>query len=150
MAKNPLQEFFHQKKQKTKAASGDWAAKRDAWIKAVKDLYKTIADDYLKAVKADVEITYPEKVVTEDSIGEYRIPELNLRVGDEVVVFSPKGVHVVGARGRIDVQGDRGDATIIWQGGDQWSFVAARVPTPKLVVLSAESLAEILKGIMRP
>jgi hypothetical protein len=150
MAKNQLQEFFHHKKQKTKPANGNGAARRDAWIKAVKDLYKTIADDYLQAVKADVEITYPDKVVTEDSIGEYHIPELNLRVGDELVIFSPKGVNVVGARGRIDVQGDRGDATIIWQGGDQWSFVVARVPTLKLVPMSAESLAEILKEIMRP
>src|SRR4051794_13449695 len=100
MAQDQLQEFFRQKKQKAKPVDIDWAAKRDAWMKAVKDLYRTIENDYLKAAKADVQITYPEKVVTEDYIGDYRIPELNLRVGDEQVIFSPKGTNVLGARGR--------------------------------------------------
>lgn len=149
MAKNQLQEFFHQKKQKAKP-DVDWVAKRDAWIKAVNDLFRTIEHDYLKAVKSDVEITYPDKVVTENNIGEYHIPELILRVGDEQVLFSPKGTNLVGAKGRIDVQGDRGDATIVWQEADRWSIVAARVPALRLVPLTADALAEILRGVMRP
>ena len=150
MAKDLLRKFFQKKKQKAKPVDIDWASKRDAWIKAVKALYETIEDDYLKAVKGDVEITHPEKVVSENYIGEYRIPELILRAGDEQIVFSPKGVNIVGAQGRIDLEGDRGEATIVWQGGDRWSIVASRVPTLRLVPLTADSLAELLKGIMRP
>jgi hypothetical protein len=150
MTQNQLQEFFHQKKAKAKPADIDWAAKRDAWIQNVKDLYKTIEDDYLGPVKGDVEITYSDKIVTENHIGEYRIPELNLRVGDERVMFSPKGTNIVGARGRIDVYGDRGEATIIWQEDNSWNIVVARVPKVVLVPLNAESLGELLMGIMRP
>jgi hypothetical protein len=145
-----LREFFREKKQKAKPTRVNWAARRDAWIKAVKKLYRTIEDDHLKAAKADVEISHPDKVVTENYIGEYHIPELNLRVGDEQVIFSPKGANVIGAKGRIDVQGDRGEATIIWQAGERWSIVVSRTPTLRLVPLTAESLAEMLRGIMRP
>jgi hypothetical protein len=112
-------------------------------------LYRTIADDYLQAAKADVEIDYPDKVVTEASIGEYHVPELSLRVGDEMVLFSPKGTNIVGAKGRIDVFGDRGEGTIVWL-GDRWSVIASRTPTLRLIDLNAESFSEVLKHIMRP
>ena len=150
MSQDQLRKLFHEKKQKAKPANIDWAARRDAWIGAVTTLYRTIVDDYLKAARDEVEITQADKVVTENYLGEYHVPELVLRVGDEQVVFSPKGTNIAGAHGRIDVQGDRGDATVIWQGGDRWSIVAARVPALRLVPLTADSLADVLRGVMRP
>ena len=150
MAQDQVQKFFQDKKQKAAQADINWGGKRDAWIAAVNDLYQTIEADYLKAAKADVEITYPDKVVTEHYVGQYQIKELVLHVGDEQVVFSPKGVNIVGAQGRIDVQGDRGEATIIWQGKDDWSIVVSRTPLLRAVPLAADSLVEMLRGIMRP
>jgi hypothetical protein len=150
MAKDSLRELFHEKKQRAEAVNVDWAAKRDAWIQTVKDLYRKIEDDFLSGTKGEIEIARTEKTVIEAYIGEYRIPELILRVGDEQATFSPVGVNVVGAKGRIDLHGDRGEATIVWRGEDQWSIVISRVPSLRLVPLTAESLAEILKGIMRP
>lgn len=150
MGQDQLQKFFQEKKQKATPVDADWGARRDAWIKSVRDLYDTIEDDYLKAAKSDVEIARLDKVVSERYAGEYLVPELVLRVGEEEVVFSPKGVNVVGARGRIDVQGERGDATIVWQGDEHWSIVASRTPVLRLVPLTADTLADMLKGIMRP
>jgi hypothetical protein len=150
MALDQLHKFLQEKKQKAKPVDIDWGVKRDAWIKAVNDLFRTIEDDYLKDAKDDVEIARRDKVVTENYVGEYHIQELVLRVGDEEVVFSPKGVNVIGALGRIDVQGDRGDATIVWQGENRWSIVISRTPTVRLVPLAVDSLAEMLRGIMRP
>ncbi|HVC95398.1 MAG TPA: hypothetical protein VND64_17005 [Pirellulales bacterium] len=150
MPHDQLQQFFHEKKEKAKPADVDWSAKRDAWIKAVVDLFRTVEDDYLHASKSDVEITRSDKVVSENYMGEYHIPELNLRVADEQVVLSPKAANVLGAKGRIDVRGDRGDATIVWQGDNQWSIVVSRTPALRLVPLTANSLAEVLRGVMRP
>lgn len=150
MAQDQLQKFFREKKQKAKPADTDWGAKRDAWIAAVNDLFRIIENDYLQGAKADVEIKRRDKGVTENNVGEYRIKELVLRVGDEDVVFSPRGVNILGAMGRIDVQGDRGEATIVWQGENRWSIVISRTPTVRLVPLAVDSLAEMLRGIMRP
>lgn len=150
MPKDQLQELFREKKAKAKPANTNWAAKREAWIKAVNALYKTIGQEYLSAAKNDVEITQKDAVVTEQNAGEYHIPQLVLQVGDEQVLFSPVGVNVVGAQGRIDVEGDRGTATLIWREDGSWNLVVSRVPTLRLVPLNADSLAEILRGIMRP
>ncbi len=150
MAQDQLQKFFQEKKEKSKPVDIDWVAKREAWIAAVNDLYRTIEDEYLKAARADVEITHRVRMVSENYIGVYQIGDLILCVGDEEVVFSPKGANVIGAQGRIDVLGERGEATIIWQGENRWSIVISRTPTVRLVPLTADSLAEILKGIMRP
>jgi hypothetical protein len=150
MAQDQLQKFFQEKKQKAKPSDIDWGARRDAWIKAVNDLYRMIEDEYLKDAKADVEITRRDTDAREFLVGIYQIPELVLHVADEEVVFSPKGVNVVGARGRIDVEGERGGVAIIWQGEDRWDVVVSRTPRLRLIPLTADSLAEILQGIMRP
>ena len=122
MTQDQLQKFFLEKKEKAKPLDINWEAKRDTWIKAVKDFYRLITDEYLKAVKDDVEITYSEKLVQENFIGEYRISECILCVGEEQVIFSPKGANVAGASGRIDVQGDRGEAMLVWQAEGGWNF----------------------------
>jgi hypothetical protein len=150
MAQDQLQKFFQEKKRKAMPADVDWGAKRDAWIAAVNDLYRTIENDYLKAAKADVEITRRESEVREFFIGVYKVPELVLHVGDEEVVFLPKGANVVGAQGRIDIEGECGEASIIWQGGNRWSIVVSRTPVLRLEKLTADTLADILRGIMRP
>src|SRR3954469_392564 len=102
MANDQLRELFHQKKQKA-APPPDRAAKRDAWIAAVDALYSVINNEYLENAGGDVEVAYQDKVVTETSIGEYHVRDMVLRVGDEQVIFSPKGTNIVGARGRIDL-----------------------------------------------
>jgi hypothetical protein len=150
MAKDQLLQFFSDKTKKAKPDHIDWTAKRDAWVNAVQEFFRTIEEDFLKAAKEVVEVTRTDKNVSEEPIGAYRIPELRLRVADEEVVFSPKGANVVGAKGRIDVRGDRGEATILWQEGDRWSIVISRIPQLRLVPVDADSLAEMLKGIMRP
>ena len=150
MAQDQLQKLFQEKKQKAGSADIDWSAKRDAWIKAVNDLYGKIEDEYLEAAKGDVEITREDKEVREFFIGTYQVPQLILRVGDEEVLFLPQGANIVGAHGRIDIVGERGEATIIWEGGRRWSVVVSRTPALRLVELTADSLADILTGIMRP
>src|SRR5438552_157989 len=73
MPKDQLRDFFQEKKQKAKPANIDWAAKRDAWVKAVEALYRRIEEEYLKAAKDQVEIRRQDKVVSENFVGEYHI-----------------------------------------------------------------------------
>jgi hypothetical protein len=150
VAKDQLQEFFHEKKLKLQAPNVDWAAKRDQWIVAINALFDLIENDYLHGAQSDVEVSRSNEVIAENQVGEYEVPQLTLRVGNETVAFVPKGINVVGAQGRIDVVGDRGNVTMIWQGGDRWDFVASRVPRLQLVPVSPDSLAGVLHTIMRP
>lgn len=159
MGKNQLSEFFREKQAKSKPSDIDWKAKRDAWIRAVGKLYDTL-EKYLAGAKDTVKVDRTrQKQVTEQYIGEYSIPEMALAVGEEVVVFSPKGVNLVGAAGRIDVQGDRGEAMIVRQPGDRWSLVLSRAPSLRLAPITGddaspikngdEVLLELLRSVMR-
>jgi len=152
MANDQLTEFLRQKKEKARSTAIDWPARKDAWIKAVEMLYDTIEKDYLGLADiadiVDVDRTRT-KPVQEMHIGSYLIPEMTLVVGDEQVLFTPKGVNVVGAEGRVDVQGDRGEATLVRQAGDRWSLLISRSPKVQLVPLDDESFLEMLRSVMR-
>lgn len=149
MAERELQDFLQEKK-KAGAGNIDWQAKKNAWIQAINDFYDELTERYLRASIDDgtVKISYREKQIAEDYIGEYMVRELDLQVGAEKVVLSPKGTNIVGASGRIDLQGDMGDVTIVRQ-PDGWGVVETRTPKLKVTPLSEESLLTALKSVMR-
>jgi len=92
-----------------------------------------------------------ESEVTEDFIGTYKVPQLQLTVGRDRVVFSPKGVNVIGAKGRVDLRGDRDTVTLIRTASDgdgEWRVVLQRVPKFVAVPLDESSLAEALQRVM--
>ena len=151
MSVEKLREFFQEKKSKAEPGNVDWEAKKVAWIQAIESLYRVITEQYLAQSVADgtVKASREEQRITEYNIGIYIAPVLVLSVGDERVVFSPKGTDIVGATGRIDLLGDMGDMTIVRQAGDRWCVVETRTPTLKLTPLNEESLLAALKSVMR-
>ena len=152
MSSKQIEEFLREKAG-TASPGIDWTAKRDAWIKAVEDLYGMISNQYLglesAAVKDIVTVDRTRvKSMQEPHIGKYSIPELILTVGGEQVFFSPKGVNVVGAEGRVDVRGDRGEAILVRQSGDHWSLVISRTPKLQLLPLDEGSFLGMLRIVM--
>lgn len=154
--KDELREFLRERQ--AKSASGnktDWEAKKREWIEAVEQLYDTIAKDIFGDAKELVNITRRQKEVVEHYIGRYTVPELVLQIGGEDVVFSPKAVNVIGAEGRIDLLGDRDQATIV-RGWDpdakqhRWDIVEMRLPSRILVPLTKDSLLAALRQVMSP
>jgi hypothetical protein len=150
MSKDDLIDFFSAKR----AAAGDsidWEAKKNEWIKDVEKLYDTVENEYLAAAakKEVVSTSRVNKDISEEFIGKYSIPELRVCVGDEQVVFSPKGRNIVGAAGRIDLIGDMGEKTLVLQPRHRWGIVVTRTPTLKVASLDKESLLQAFKEIMR-
>jgi hypothetical protein len=152
MAKQQLKDFLREKTERSTASGIDWISKRDAWIKAVERLYETIATDYLDFAAVGDAIAVDRsrmKPVREMYVGDYRIPEMTVTVGDEQVVFTPMGLNVVGAQGRVDVQGERGEASLVLHDEHQWSLVISRTPKLQLVPLNEDSFLELLRSVMR-
>ena len=151
MSAEKLREFFQEKKSKAESGNVDWEAKKDAWIQAIKDLYKVITEQYLAPSIADgtVAVSREEQRIEEYPIGAYTVPVLVLLVGDEKAVLLPKGTNIVGATGRIGLRGDMGERTIVRQSEDRWCLVETRTPTLKLTELNEESLLAALKSVMR-
>ena len=153
MANEQIKEFLREKTVKAQAISSgsDWAAKRDQWIRAVDQLFDTIEFEFIGSSEdPDVRIDRNRfKSIEEAYVGVYSIGELLLVVGDEQVLFSPKAMNVVGASGRVDVRGDRGNSVLIRQADDTWSLIVARTPQLQLVPLDEESFLNMLREIMR-
>src|ERR1017187_2887288 len=90
---------------------------------------------------------------SEDYIGTYTIPALELTVGGERVEFRPKGVLVIGAAGRVDIRGGRDTVTLVKntdKAGGEWSMVLQRVPHLRTVPFDQESLKDALERVMLP
>jgi len=142
-----------QKKQKQSGAltSIDWDDRRDKYLAAVQDLYRQIEKLLADQIgQKTVTVQRRPKQLTENYIGTYSADDLVLVIGDELVRFSPRGRNIVGAAGRVDVVGERGEATLIVQpDSTRWSFVQTRQPTLRVVPFDESTLAEVLQLVMR-
>ena len=151
MTKNELHDFFVKKQKDADAVSSgvDWDARKQEWQKATEDFY-TIVSSFLQDLTTEglVKISYRSKEVTEQYLGTYPIREMVLSVGGEEVVFSPKGRNIVGAKGRIDLIGEMGEGTFVLF-PERWGVVISRRPSMKVVELTQESFAEVLRNVMR-
>ena len=149
MTQSKVQEFFRQKKVNA-GDKVDWEARKLAWIETINRFYQKINGYLGESIKSgDIEISLSPKKLVEEDIGPYEVNELLLRVGNERVVFSPKGRNIVGAAGRIDLVGERGRKTLVVQPDERWCVIESRTPSLKLVPLDENSLVDVLKEIMR-
>jgi len=151
MENHDIQELFRAKSARADSENIDWEAKKKRWLDALEHLYETITEKYLKGALAEklVSVSRDKKTITEQFIGRYEAPELVLQVGDERVLFSPKGTNIVGATGRVDLIGEMGEKTLVLQPEERWGIVATRTPTLKVVPFDEKSLLAALEEIMR-
>jgi hypothetical protein len=149
-----LVDFLRSRNAQSHHADIDWQSKKDAWVRSVDALYGTIEEMLRDSIAAgDVALRRFDVQVTEDFIGEYTIPALELRVGGERVEFRPKGVNVIGAAGRVDLRGERDTVTLVKGKADangEWAVVLQRVPSLKMAPLDRESLTRALEQAMLP
>ena len=149
-----LVDFIRSRKEKASGPDINWEAKRDAWVSSVENLYRQIQEMLGDSIASnDVTAQTHQIEVTEDFIGSYFIPALELRVGRERVEFRPKGVTIIGAEGRVDIRGERDSVTLlrdIVNADSGWSVIIQRVPQLKTVQFDRDSLTYVLERVMLP
>jgi hypothetical protein len=147
-------EFLRSRTEQAPSPEINWQAKKDTWVRAVESLYKVVQEMLRDSIASkDVMVRTFDMQVTEEFIGTYSIPALELRVGSERVEFRPKGVTVIGAAGRVDIRGERDTVTLLRDEADvenEWTVVLQRVPHLKTVQLDPDSLKYILERVMLP
>jgi hypothetical protein len=149
-----LTEFLRSRKEQAAKPEINWQARKDNWVRSVEGLYALVRKMLRKSIESkDVSVRTFEMEVTEDYIGTYTIPALELTVGGERVEFRPKGVLVIGAAGRVDIRGGRDTVTLVKntdKAGGEWSMVLQRVPHLRTVPFDQESLKDALERVMLP
>jgi hypothetical protein len=141
-----------QKKQKQAGAGEeiDWDDRRSKYINAVMSLYEQIETELAEPIaEKTVTLHRRSKTLTENYIGTYAVEDLILVIGSEQVRFSPRGRNIVGAAGRVDVIGERNEATLILQPDSKWAFVQTRQPILQTLPFDGSTLAEVLQLVMR-
>jgi hypothetical protein len=146
-----LAEILDKKQKQAGGGRGiNWDERRDRFIAAIDDLYRQIEGMLADAIaQKTVVLQRRAKDLSEAHIGTYKIDDLILLIGDEQVRFSPRGRNVGNFAGRVDVLGERGEASLLVQTDGRWGFVQTRQPTLKVVPLDESSLAEVLELVMR-
>lgn len=92
----------------------DWDAQRQEWLAYLNNLYTQIESfltDYLAA--GQVEREYRQITLNEENIGTYFARQLTLKFGRQEVRFVPIGTSLIGAKGRVDVDGPAGKARLV-------------------------------------
>jgi hypothetical protein len=149
-----LVDFLRSKKEQAPIPETDWQAKKDTWVRSVESLYELVREMLRDSISSnDVTVRTFDVQVTEDFIGTYSIPALELSVGSECVEFRPKGVTVIGAAGRVDILGECDTVTLLKDTANvdsAWTLVLQRVPHLKTVELDRESLKYALERVMQP
>ena len=147
-----LVDFLRNRKEHAPATEIDWQSKRDSWVRAVEGLYDLVREMLRPSIAVEDVIVHTFDVqVTEDFIGTYSIPVLELSVGSERVELRPKGLTVIGAEGRVDLRGAGDTVTLLKvPAKGEWEIVLQRVPHLKMVNLDRESLKDALERVMLP
>ena len=162
-----LEIFLEQKKhkQEKREKTTDWQQEKSKWIQAVQSLYVQV-EKWLSAYKAKglLDVQFRETQLTEDYLGTYSIQQMIISVSGEQVKLTPVGTLILGAYGRIDIAGDRSNATLLLvrkktttdesTGGIPslnqltWKW-AVKTPHLQMLPLSEAVFSDILMAVMQ-
>jgi hypothetical protein len=114
MAKTTFDEFVKRQQAEAQVSDIDWAKQRDEWLEYLDALYTNIAsilDEYISS--GQINLSYREMDLNEENIGTYRVRQLILKIGGKEIDFKPIGTLLIGMKGRVDVYGPAGSATLV-------------------------------------
>lgn len=132
MLNKNLEKILKKKKEKEETESRiDWKAKKGEWIQYVNSFFFEQVEKWLKTyMEKDLLRIKTEKIrITEENIGTYEIDQLIIEMPNEKVILTPVGTLVMGAKGRIDMQGNQGTVTflLVEEDQDRPHFVETRI-----------------------
>jgi len=119
MGIDDLSKFLDDKEQKAKATDVAWGKRKSEWLTAVDNLYQMI-EAWLKPLKDQGKVQTKHEKITlrEEGIGAYEIKNMKLNFSGEIITFEPLGANILGARGRIDIKGNKKSFYILLTGKD--------------------------------
>jgi hypothetical protein len=87
----------------------DWAEERDEWLSHLKELYDQIEFFLAKYIKiGEIKCSYRDIALNEENIGSYNARQMVLKIGRQEIKLTPVGTLLIGAKGRVDVEGPAG------------------------------------------
>lgn len=115
MSKADFEKFVERQKQEEKElAAFDPEQEIKDWLEYLDNLYSDISmymASYIEAESAVID--YRDIELNEEFSGPYKVRQMSLKIGNSTVAFKPLGTMLIGAKGRVDVQGPHGIARLV-------------------------------------
>jgi len=105
MGKSKFEEFLQEDDSATMKI--DWNEKKDFFIEKINEFYKQM-DTFLKPYKDKISLKDEQYIINEDYIGSYHVNKKTLHIKNKDITFTPIGTNLIGAWGRIDMEGENG------------------------------------------
>lgn len=119
----------HQAKAAQMAAqSVDWNKRKVKWLSALGQLMEQLRSTLASAGVPPTQMVATRHDITEDTLGDYQAPGLEVRIGTAKIQFIPVASVIIGGYGRVDVIGPRGEVKLI--AADAQAFHDPEDPTP--------------------
>ncbi len=140
---------FLQKKKEENSAPIDWQGRKNNWLNSIEKLYTDIRK-WLKPFEEQgfLKIMDNKEIeLNEEYIGKYKTKRLDIYLGNDIISLRPKGTFLLGACGRIDMRGTKGEILIVQNDWNIWKFVQ---PNSRLETwdVNAESLKKIIQELV--
>jgi hypothetical protein len=118
MTKQQFDRFLEEKERNAEPQKIiDWDARKQEWLESLKSFYELTEGwltDYIKTGKIQIESS--EVQIEEEYLGRYAAASRVLKIGSDKVVLRPIGTSLIGARGRVDMDGPKGSVKFILTG----------------------------------
>jgi hypothetical protein len=115
MSKSDFDAFVRRQQTKQQEATAfDPQQQLDQWLGHLDTLYRQITEFlnfYVQNGSAQIE--YQQVQLNEEFIGPYTARKMLLKIGRSTITFLPIATMLIGAKGRVDVQGARGSARLL-------------------------------------
>jgi hypothetical protein len=123
MAIDSFEEFLKKKNKDEKPI--DWALRRKEWLNSIDEFYQNVNNWLTPFIKGSLlNIEKNDMPIYEQYIGHYYVPQLDIRIGNEIVSLTPKGTMIAGARGRIDLRGPKREIIMLEEKWNNWKFTS--------------------------
>jgi hypothetical protein len=104
----------HQAKAAQRASESiNWDRRKTKWLAVLQQLIDELRAAFIAAGVASEQIATTRHLLTEETLGSYEAPGLEVTIGRSVVKFIPIASVIIGGYGRVDVTGPLGDAKLI-------------------------------------
>jgi hypothetical protein len=145
---NLLQEVLSQKKSELEAERPKWDERRTEWITRVNNLFLLI-QNWLKSLEDSgyMKISLSDISISEELLGTYSLQKMTITFfNTEKVYLIPIGLHIIGAKGRIDMILGTRKIMIVGNIKDSgWMFSERHGrDKPKMWIFNQDTFTEIL------
>lgn len=144
-----FEEFLKKKSQEKEQNKIDWDKRKANWLISIDNLYSDIKKWLSTFTEQELIQIKDEKQVqlNEEYIGQYKVPRLDIYVGNDIISLTPRGTLIIGSYGRIDMRGPKGEIMIIEQKLSDWKF-AKRTPKLETWDINENSFKSIIQELV--